>query len=512
MLNEESVKWAIDFIYSHSDGDLFPRIPEIESIKTYKDDFAALIAGTEDLSQFSPGACRRFLVPKDEISYRQATQLDPQDSIILTSIVYQYGMGIENRRLDCNKVFSYRFDPHSDNSLYSSSDSWNDFWASASKKSLGFKYVLYCDIADFYNQIYHHTVENQLIESGFPNQAKKWIISLLESTTANVSRGVPIGPHPIHIIAEATMIPIDNSLNTQGINFLRYVDDILIFCNSEQESKNSLHKVAKILDKQQRLMLQRHKTKIYNAELFRNLCKDMIEDRPINEEEDKILKLISKYSRGNPYITITYNKITDDDWKSINEEIINNIIYEYLSQDEVNYIRLRWLYRRLAQIGHPGAIEVSLKEIARLSPCFANVCAYLASVQNIDEGRWKYIGEKLLELLDTEEVVNNEFFRLSILSLFTKNRYINHFTKLVDRYPTSEPFIQREILLAAYQNSAFDWVREHKESFQTMDPWQRMSFIYACSGLPKDEKRYFINKLSFDRPFDIILAKWARNI
>lgn len=256
MLSEDAISWAVDFVQNHSDGDLFPKIIEIDAIASNKDNFVDSIAG-KDLSQFPPGACRRFIVPKDEISYHQATQLDPQDSIILTAIIYQYGVGIEKRRNNSDIVFSYRFSPDINEGLYSSKNAWNNFWMAAHRKSLSFKNVLYCDIADFYNQIYHHIVENQLIESGFPNQAIKWIVNLLESTTVGVSRGVPIGPHPIHIVAEAAMIPIDNSITTQGLAFLRYADDILIFCDSEQTGKAALAKMATILDKQQRLMLLR---------------------------------------------------------------------------------------------------------------------------------------------------------------------------------------------------------------------------------------------------------------
>lgn len=511
MLNGDSIRWAVDFIHNHSDGDLFPKITEIEAISSLKDQFVALIEGKE-LSQFPPGACRRFIVPKDEISYRQATQLDPQDSIILTSMIYQYGSGIESRRLSKDIVYSYRFSPDINYGLYATMNSWNEYWTKAAMKSLGYEYVLYCDIADFYNQIYHHIVENQLIESSFPNQVTKWVVNLLESTTAGVSRGVPIGPHPIHLLAEAAMIPIDNSINSQGFEFLRYADDIVVFCQSEQSAKNALARLAAVLDKQQRLMLQRHKTKIYNSEEFRDVCRKMIEDRPISDDEDKILKLIRKYSGGNPYRTVTYNQISKEDWEYITEDIISNIIYEYINQEEIDYIRLRWFYRRLAQIGHPGAIDVSLKEISKLSPCFANICTYLASVQSIDEEKWKYIGSKLLELLDSQDVINNEFFRLSILSLFTRNKHINHFSVLVNKYPTSESFVRREILLAASQNEAYDWLREQKENYQSMDPWQKMAFIYGISGLPKDEKKFFINRFSFPRAFESILSKWAKNL
>jgi retron-type reverse transcriptase len=509
-LDKDSIIWAIDFIRNHSDSDLFPKMLEIDVMSDKRDEFAQLIEG-KDLTQFLPGACRRFIVPKDELSYRQATQLDPQDAIILSAAIYKFGQGIENRRPKDDIVFSYRFRPDNVAGLYANKSAWNNFWQEAYRKSFRSGAVLYCDIADFYNQIYHHVVENQLAQSGFPNQATKWILKLLESTTAGVSRGVPVGPHGIHLIAEATMIPIDNSLTTHDLNFIRYVDDIMVFCESESSAKVALASVASTLDQQQRLMLQRHKTKIYTPAEFQRICVSMIEDRPISENEDKVLKVINKYSGGDPYRTVSYDNILEEDWKSISDEMIVSIISEYINRSDVDYIRLRWFYRRLTQIGHPGAIEVSLDQIHRLGPCFANICAYFASVQSIEAEKWKYLGGKFLELLDSDEVRHNEYFRLSILSLFTKNTHINHFAQLVKRYPSSEPFARREILLAAKLNSATDWLREHKEQYQNMDPWTQMAFIFGISELPRDDKRYFINKLTFDRPFTKVLAKWSKD-
>jgi len=172
---------------------------------------------------------------------------------------------------------------------------------------------------------------------------------------------MPVGPHPIHLLAEAAMIPIDNSLLAQGIDFIRYVDDILIFCDTEEEARLTLFKVATTLDRQQRLMLQRHKTKIYPAAAFKEFCSKMIEDRPISNSEDKVLKLINKYSNGDPYRIVFYNDIADEDWEKITDKIISDIITEYLSQSPIEYDRLRWFYRRLTQIGHPGGIDVTLK-------------------------------------------------------------------------------------------------------------------------------------------------------
>ncbi len=508
-LNNDSLTWSVKYVYKHSDGDLFPKILEMEAIKNTCMDFVNLIAG-KSLENFSPGASRRFIVSKGDISYRQATQLDPQDNIILSALIYQFGQNIENRRLAEDIIYSYRFQPDINHGFYSNKTSWNDFWKKAYAKSRNCKYVLYSDISDFYNQICHDTLENQLKESQFPNQAIKWLMEMLKSTTAKVPRGIPVGPHGVHLLAEATMIPIDNCMQTNGLNFIRYVDDILVFCDSKKSVKKAAYLIAYTLDKQQRLTLQKNKTKIYTLEKFADLCKSMVEDRPISDEEDRILKIVKKHSGGDPYKTISHENISKEDWEKVTNDLIEKIINEYLRKNNVDYIRLRWFYRRLSQIGHPGAVEISIDKISKLEPCIANICYYLASVQSISPNSWKRIGDKLINLLSMEEIQQNEYFKLSILSLFTKNQYINHFSKLATKYSSFESFAKREILLAAKQNRDFDWIKQYKEDYQNMDPWLKSAFVYAMSGFPEDEKKSFLNSLNFERPFEKILAKWAK--
>ena len=177
----------------------------------------------------------------------------------------------------------------------------------------------------------------------------------------------------------------------------------------------------------------------------------------------------------------------------------------------MDYIRLRWFYRRLAQIGHPGAVDVTLDNIELLTPCFASICTYIASLQGIDKPRWRRIGAKLLRLLDLEEVRQSEYFRLSILSLFSRNSEINHVQRLRKLLQSSDSFAKREILFAARVSGAIDWLREHKEDFEGMDHWQRMAFLYCCHDFPRDEREFFIDQSTFTRPFDMVLAKWAKD-
>lgn len=118
---------------------------------------------------------------------------------------------------------------------------------------------------------------------------------------------------------------------------------------------------------------------------------------------------------------------------------------------------------------------------------------------------------KASALLRTTEVKTNEYFRLLILSLFTRNSHINHFARLHKLFPQADPCIRREIILAASVNGAIEWVRELKEAYPSMDPWQQRAMLYAVSGFARDEKKFFINRQSITRPFDKALAQWAKS-
>jgi len=43
-----------------------------------------------------------------------------------------------------------------------------------------------------------------------------------------------------------------------------------------------------------------------------------------------------------------------------------------------------------------------------------------------------------------------------------------------------------------------------------MDTWQKLAFIYAISGLPKEEKRFFLKTVTSERSLVKILIKWAK--
>lgn len=512
-LNKDSLTWAIKHLLKLSDTDLFPRPFELDVIAELGENGLNILESI-DLGNYNPGPSRRFIVPKDDLSYRVATQLDPLDSIMLAAIIKQYGSNIELRRrsLKEKSVFSYRFKPDEHGYFYNQDYSWNLFWKNCYINSKKHSHAVILDVSDYYNQIYHHTIENQLGESNFPNQVIKWVMKLIESTTAKVSRGIPVGPHSTHIIAEASFIPIDNSLSARGYKFCRFVDDIIIFADSKNEARTIILDVANILDKQQRLILQKQKTKILTSNELRKHSKEMVEDRPINDFEKDLLTIIKKYSQGNPYAVVYLGKISEDDLKQFNKEIIEKIFEDYLKEEDPDFIRLRWFIRRLSQIGHPAAVDYCIKNLDSMIPALSDICHYFVSVCNKQTIDWATIGKDLLTILDHEIIKSNEFFQISIYSLFNRRPELNHINKLIKRYSAVSPHLRREIILSCYKNQDADWIRELKEQYSSMDSWNKRAYLISSSILPSEERRFFLKAVKREDKLEELLIQWAKNL
>jgi hypothetical protein len=82
MLTTDSILWAIDFVSRHSNSDLSPKIQGFKAIKNRAEELASHVE-SQPLTRHNPGSFHRLIVPNGEILYRQATQLDPKDSILL---------------------------------------------------------------------------------------------------------------------------------------------------------------------------------------------------------------------------------------------------------------------------------------------------------------------------------------------------------------------------------------------------------------------------------------------
>ncbi|MBD5507463.1 MAG: RNA-directed DNA polymerase [Lachnospiraceae bacterium] len=493
-LQETSIRWALIHIKKEKDTDLFPTLKEYEILLENEEYLVNRLKEIE-IEEYNWQQYRRFIIPKDEYSYRVAIQLDPIDNILIVALIYQYGNKIEEKRvpIEEKKVFNYRFKPTSEGNMYDRKEAWKNFWITSKEKMNQYTFAVYIDIADFYNRIYHHTLENQLIDCGFENQIIKSIRRMLQNTTQTVSQGIPIGPHAMHLFAEMCLIPLDENLLMKGYDYCRYSDDIIVFVNSESEGQIVIYELAKVLDSL-KLNMQRHKTKIYTKEDFLQKCNDMLKDNPISELEEEMIKIINTYS-SDPYAIIGIDNINEVDKEVFSEERIENILMSYLTENK-DYQRIRWLFRRLSNVGVDTAINVTIREIDNLMPAISDIALYFSSIAQESNIVLENIGEKLLGMLKNPIIRSNEFLQITILNLFAKTDKFNHIARLVEMYNNSSDYIKREIILAAYSAKQKSWIRELKQDYNGLGAWGQRALLIASELLPKDERRFFLQNVT----------------
>ena len=115
-------------------------------------------------------------------------------------------------------------------------------------------------------------------------------------------RGIPQGLSPSDILGKVYLHNVDVAMCNAGFDFIRYVDDIRIFCRDEVEAKKALLELMR-LTRRRGLNLQSAKTKILNASHARANF-DSVTGILTNVEREFIRKVREEFEYGEPYLTL----------------------------------------------------------------------------------------------------------------------------------------------------------------------------------------------------------------
>jgi len=498
-LPKSAYLWAFRHLITDGDSDLFPRPLELAALNYHRAHGVIADLANLDLSTYEWRGGRRMLVPKDVLSFRHGTQLDVVDSVVLAAFVKKIGAKLEKHRVPqtANRVFSYRYSPTPDGRLYGTETRWLQFWERSKTRAERPEctHVLVADIADFYNQIYHHAVENQLAAAGLKPAEQRVIKRFLSTYSETVSRGIPVGPHAVHLLAELALNPIDQELLAHGHDFCRYVDDFNIFCGSEEQAHGALYDLANSLDAQQRLILSRHKTTILSAADFVARAESMLIDRPINNEEAELLEIINDYVGDDPYAHIALSELSNEHLEALGAEALTRLLDIYLAAESTSFSRVGWFLRRLRQVGAPGAIDFLVENLERFAPVIGDVARYIMASAANYQGDPVQLGERIANQLDLPIVSKSPYLQTVLLDVLATVPGLNHAEAITARYDDAPQPVRREILRVAAANKLSGWLRGRKQEFRAMDPWSRPAYLTGLPALPGDEAEHWLRSI-----------------
>ena len=207
---------------------------------------------------FEPLPARRVYIPKDA----QGTKFRPLGIPAVRDRVAQEVL----RRL-LNPIFEVKFHDHSYG--FRPGRSCHD----AMEKVLelgrqGYRYVLDADISGFFDNLSHSAImrelSNEVADGNILRLVEKFLrAGVMEGGKRRPTRvGTPQGGVASPLLANIALNVLDWHLHEHGFRFVRYADDFVVLCRTEEQAKEALTQVDRLISDRLGLSLSPEKTKV----------------------------------------------------------------------------------------------------------------------------------------------------------------------------------------------------------------------------------------------------------
>jgi hypothetical protein len=516
-ISPATLDWAIKHAINFGDNDIFPKPFEYAAIQhdwaTIKD----FLSGVNVL-EWATRPQRTLLSPKSRYGFRAATQLDPLDFLIFAGLVYDIGSDLEAKRIPVAEqtVYSYRFAPDKDGRIFDGTIGYRQFQARCEAISSGksFSHVVVADIADFYARIYVHRLENALNNATKKGNHVKALRSLLSGWNGTETFGIPVGNAPSRLLAEITISDVDDLLKAYGVTFVRFNDDYRLFATSKNQAYRTLSILADHLYTNHGLSLQPQKTKIVEMEAFRRIYLPTPEDRELDAFREKFHELVGELGLGSNYDEIDADDLDEDQQAEIDRMNLGTLFRAEIAHGEDADIgAMRFLLRRLTQLGNAEVLEDIFQNLEVLHAVFPDVIRYLQSLRNVSPQNRKDIGGRILELLHNSIVAEMNYHRMWALTLFTESEEWDNEDRFLNLLGAlSDPFSRRKLILALGRSGQTGWFQLRWRALFEEPHWSRRALILGASCMATDARRHWYD--SIEPRLDVLekaVVKWARH-
>ena len=512
MTIEEAVNLSIDNIILEGLNDIYPSVFEVSLLKEAKyrtKIFDATIlkikrSTIEDMD-FLPLQYSYF--PKKEaFDFRKAASIQPWDLVKYMSLVLLCAEEIESKRPHKNNdiVFSYRFQPR-DGRLFDTNYDYKTFQKSIGKKiqDSGYKLYIKADIANYYDRLNLHRLENILLSYCKEKRIVRLINQLLLFWSNRDSYGLPVGSNPSRILAEAELIEVDKYLISKRIDFVRFVDDYRIFANDAKEAHYYLNLFIARLSLEG-LSVNTGKTSIEKAKEYKERKEedneveiiDTFNKANIENTKENPSRLIvgysglipTKYRQPSQSEIETYKKIQISE---IKEKIANEqIIKPEVIRDFVKYIAINNAWHLLESL-----LEL-MDKFPQFIPYITDMI--IKKQEELSQEQISLIREKYLNIIQNQKSFP-EYIYVSSVTILTEELFLSKFEVLNfyrDLRRSTGAFIGRYILDRLEKYLTRGEILEIRNDFNQVGLWEKRSIIkISKEKLDEEESRPWLKNI-----------------
>jgi hypothetical protein len=485
---------ALQNIIKHGDTDIFP-FPFERSLFEHDLDktFNILESYYNNTAHALTIASPHNITAHSQVGYlgfREADLIDPLWNAFYLGLVISIAADIEKQRIhtDEQTIFSHRFAWDEEKAALFNHSGWFDYKKQCVANAKKYPLLLQTDIVNFYPNINHRQLAQDLSRIDPDNVAASRIMQLLQHFTHQLNFGLPVGGPASRILAELILNETDHQLKSRQIPFCRYADDFTLFCTDEADAYRKLILLTQILAKQQ-LSLHKDKTKIIKAKEYQDIHQ-YLEPKAPEKPDSEAQKIYQLNFRFNPYTTPDL-----DDPHSAHDEHDGVDIVAFLSREvKKTKIDLPLTKQAINAIKavpiteQVQAIRILLDHVhsLTLSPVFTNSIRLVRrQYEKLPPEAQDFIDHALIRLF----IIDHFLIRIDVnTSYLIQILSIRHTpekeTLLADLYTTcANPYIRRQIIVAMANWTCRAWLQDRMPHYPAMSSWEQRAFLYATHVL-----------------------------
>lgn len=171
----------------------------------------------------------------------------------------------------------------------------------------GYEWVIDIDIEQFFDKVNHdkliQILREQVNDSNVLNLIRKYLRAgvmeqgIIKATKSGVPQGGPISV----ILSNVYLDKLDKELESRGLRFVRYADDVLIFTKSEMAANRVMSSISSWIERKLFLKVNATKSKVVRPVRSKYLGFTFLKNggkwkvKPTNEKKAKLYEVMREY-------------------------------------------------------------------------------------------------------------------------------------------------------------------------------------------------------------------------
>lgn len=489
---------AIERVYRNIRAGCFPNRLDAAIVKHFPDKVKERVKELleDTTADWANGSARFFDLPKQNGLTRPICYIDVDIVVAYQALVDQIGTVIEPYIVSefDDRILSHRLGQNASLTMFeSSAEAYKGFIKRQHElaKSDKYSYCVRLDIANYYERIYLHKLQQLLERRSVPAIVTTALCNLLRKFANGDSHGIPQGYWASDYLGNIYLLYLDEFLKEQGVYAIRYVDDYRIFCESEREAKLILKACDDVL-RGLGLNIQPMKTSIVTVDKLDPELKPITE-RYINLRESTLfLKRfeIEYFHEDELWLEIQ----SDAPLTNHDVQRFESLWTEAIDQEDKRSSILTFALAGLSAGTSSTAERYILDNLGRFPYMAAAVSKYLIALSfKMDTA------ETILEFLESDECIHEwqqmwllEYFRRTPHDIRPFKRRLKVLMHNSDVNPLCRALIAEIIAFKGDDTDGEDISRLFSDE---MHPRFRRHLLLAFRLLPTTERNYAISYL-----------------